>query len=81
MQNTDQPTNDQVIENFFGCHGYDTKTEMLKFLFDMQTNFIKTGEWMEEYRDDCLYKFETLFDLVKGLNYVEDKVEPKISLN
>ena len=78
-KNTDQ-TNDQVIENYFK-NGAENKTEMLKFLFDMQTNFIKTGEWMEEYRDDCLYKFELLFDLVKGLNYAEDKIETKISLN
>ena len=78
-KSTDQ-TNDQVIENYFK-NGYETKEEMLKFLFDMQTNFIKTGEWMEEYRDECLYNFELLFDLVKGLNYVEDKIETKVSLN
>ena len=81
MQNTDQPSNEQVIEKYFDTSGYDTKIQLQKFLFDMQANFVSSGEWMDEYRDQCFFNFKTLFDLVSGLNIVEDKIKTKVSLN
>lgn len=61
--------NTKVIKDFFDIYGEDTAKEMSKFLFELQgTFFARPGiNLSDEYKSECVVKFESLFYLATEL--------------